>query len=92
VLIREQEVDSVTGRQVTVKVVQGGREIKEIERPLHVEDGQRSVVFRRKHWPLKPGNRIVIDEPPLAEKGEARSETPRSAPGITPRPTPKISP
>jgi len=61
VLIREQE-GGVTGGQVTVKVMRGGREIREIERPLHVLDGRKAVVFRRKLWEVKRGNRIVIDE------------------------------
>jgi hypothetical protein len=96
VLIREQEVDSVTGRQVTVKVIRDGREIREIERPLHVVGTRKAVVFRRKLWELKRGNRIVIDEPPLAKKGEVRNEGPRAdaetAPDRRiPRPVPKIT-
>jgi len=47
VLIREQEVDSVTDRQVTVKVMRGGREIKEIERPLKRVCGRRAAPVYR---------------------------------------------
>ena len=65
-----------------MKVMRGGREIKEIERPLHVLDGRKAVVFRRKLWELRRGNRIVIDEAPLGEKGNGR-EKPSPAPKIT---------
>jgi hypothetical protein len=39
-------LDGVTGRQVTVKVMRGGREIREIERPLRVVNGSTVVRLR----------------------------------------------
>ena len=38
----------MTGVLITVTVVRGGRAIKKIERPLHVVDGRKAVVFRKK--------------------------------------------
>lgn len=69
-----------------MKVVRDGREIREIERPLHVLDGRKAVVFRRKLWEVKRGNRIVIDEPPLAEKDDGQEEPP-----VPPRTTASMS-
>ena len=74
--IGEKKGGEVTGRQVTVKVVRGGREIREIERPLHVIDGRKAVVFRKKLWEVLRGNRIVIDGTPLAEKGNGQEKPP----------------
>lgn len=93
--MREQE-GGVKGGQVTVKVIRGGREIKEIERPLHLVGGRKAVVFKHRLWEVQRGNRIVVDGPSLADKGEAPRERqsggPETAPRAQPsRPAPKIS-
>ena len=49
--------------QITVTVVRGGRAIKQIERPLHVSGEGTAVVYRGKLWPVRAGNKIVIDAP-----------------------------
>ena len=54
--------------QVKVRVMRGGRVIREIERPLRVVGGQRCVVFKKKFWSLRSGNRIVVDEAPVTER------------------------
>ena len=50
--------------QITVTVVRGGRPIKQIERPLRLSDEGEAVVYRGKLWPVRAGNKIVIDAPP----------------------------
>ena len=80
--MRKQDSGGVTGDQVTVQVMRGGREIREIERPLRIVNGQRAVVFKGRFWKLRPGNRIAVDEAPLAEKDNGQAKPP-TVPKIT---------
>jgi len=71
----------VTRRQITVKVMRGGREIKDIERPLHIVNGRKAVVFQKRLWEVQRGNRIQIDGAPLEDRGEQGGDA--RAPKIT---------
>src|SRR5262245_60523031 len=64
--------------QITVTVVRGGRPIKQIERPLRVSSEGDAVVYRGKLWPVRAGNRIVIDAPAAVAPAQtaARKELP----------------
>jgi hypothetical protein len=72
----------VKGAQVKVKVMSGGRMIREIERPLRVLNGQQAVVFKGKFWELRRGNRIDLNKPPIAQKGSDPAAPP-TIPAIT---------
>ena len=50
---------------VKVSVYRGPKLIAQVDQPLRSCAGVPSVKFRRKNWPLLPGNRIEIDKPPL---------------------------
>jgi hypothetical protein len=63
-------------RLVKVKVVRGGREIEEIERPLRLVDGRNAVMYKRKLWEVLRGNLIRIDGSPLREKGNSPESPP----------------
>jgi hypothetical protein len=71
------------GARVKVKVMSGGRVIGEIERPLRVLNGQQAVVYKNKFRELKTGNRISLDDPPLALKRSNQAAVPPE-PDITP--------